>query len=564
MTNPATVTAPSILRPTAPAREDQLFPRLTDAQIARLAAHGRTRTVRAGEILREPGDATASLFIATSTTLDLIIGPSGSERLAAVVEPGMFTGEISMLSGRPTIPRFRARHAGELIEIDRDHLLDLMQSDAELSEIFMRAFILRHIEIVSKGFGDLVLVGSEHCQGTLRIKEFLTRNGYPYAYVDLDRDEGVQDLLDRFKVELADVPVLICRGTTVLRNPTNHEIADCLGFNDAIDQTQLRDLVVVGGGLAGLAAAVYGASEGLDVLVVESHSPGGQAAASSRIENYLGFPTGIRGQDLAARAYDQAQKFGADILIANDAKKLACDRKPFAIEINDGTRIPAKTVIIATGARYRRLALENLSQFEGAGIYYGATFIESQVCKGEDVIVVGGGNSAGQAAVFLSQSAKHVYMLVRSSGLSDTMSRYLIRRIEGNEAITLLPHTEIVELKGDMHLEEVRWRNNQTGETELHQIRHVFAMTGGEPNTQWLGGCIAVDSKGFIKTGPDLTPEDLANAGWRLARSPHLLETSLPGVFAVGDVRGGNMKRAAAAVGEGATAVSFVHQLLAE
>jgi thioredoxin reductase (NADPH) len=476
----------------------------------------------------------------------------------------MFTGEISMLSGRPTIPRFRARHAGELIEIDRDHLLDLMQSDAELSEIFMRAFILRHIEIVSKGFGDLVLVGSEHCQGTLRIKEFLTRNGYPYAYVDLDRDEGVQDLLDRFKVELADVPVLICRGTTVLRNPTNHEIADCLGFNDAIDQTQLRDLVVVGGGLAGLAAAVYGASEGLDVLVVESHSPGGQAAASSRIENYLGFPTGIRGQDLAARAYDQAQKFGADILIANDAKKLACDRKPFAIEINDGTRIPAKTVIIATGARYRRLALENLSQFEGAGIYYGATFIESQVCKGEDVIVVGGGNSAGQAAVFLSQSAKHVYMLVRSSGLSDTMSRYLIRRIEGNEAITLLPHTEIVELKGDMHLEEVRWRNNQTGETELHQIRHVFAMTGGEPNTQWLGGCIAVDSKGFIKTGPDLTPEDLANAGWRLARSPHLLETSLPGVFAVGDVRGGNMKRAAAAVGEGATAVSFVHQLLAE
>jgi thioredoxin reductase (NADPH) len=476
----------------------------------------------------------------------------------------MFTGEISMLSGRPTIPRFRARHAGELIEIDRDHLLDLMQSDAELSEIFMRAFILRHIEIVAKGFGDVVLVGSEHCQGTLRIKEFLTRNGYPYAYVDLDRDEGVQDLLDRFKVGLADVPVLICRGTTVLRNPTNHEIADCLGFNDAIDQTQMRDLVVVGGGLAGLAAAVYGASEGLDVLVVESHSPGGQAAASSRIENYLGFPTGIRGQDLAARAYDQAQKFGADILIANDAKKLACDRKPFAIEIDDGARIPAKTVIIATGARYRRLALENLAQFEGAGIYYGATFIESQVCKGEDVIVVGGGNSAGQAAVFLSQSAKHVYMLVRSSGLSDTMSRYLIRRIEGNEGITLLPYTEIVELKGDMHLEEVRWRNHKTGDTESHQIRHVFAMTGGEPNTQWLGGCIAVDSKGFIKTGPDLTPEDLANAGWRLARSPHLLETSLPGVFAVGDVRGGNMKRAAAAVGEGATAVSFVHKVLAE
>jgi thioredoxin reductase (NADPH) len=285
---------------------------------------------------------------------------------------------------------------------------------------------------------------------------------------------------------------------------------------------------------------------------------------SSRIENYLGFPTGISGQELAGRAYTQAQKFGAQVLIANEAKGLACDRKPHAIETDGGQRIPGRVVIIATGARYRRLDLENLSQFEGAGVYYGATFLEAQVCRGEDVIVVGGGNAAGQAAVYLAQSAKHVYMLVRADGLSESMSRYLIRRIEGNDAITLLTRTEIVALKGDNHVEEVVWRDNRNGATETHQIRHVFAMTGAVPNTQWLGGCVTVDANGFIKTGSDLSREDLAAASWPLARQPHLFETSRPGVFAVGDVRGGNMKRAAAAVGEGATAVYFAHQVLAE
>ena len=329
-----------------------------------------------------------------------------------------------------------------MIELDREHLLALVQTDSELSEIFMRAFILRRVELIAHGFGDVVLVGSSHSPGTLRIKEFLTRNGHPYASIDLDRDADVQELLDRFQVTVDDVPVVICRGTVVLRNPTNQQIADCLGFNEAIDQTQVRDLVIVGAGPSGLSAAVYGASEGLDVLVLETNAPGGQAGSSSKIENYLGFPTGISGQELAARAYTQAQKFGAQLLIAKRATQLACDRKPYAIEIDHGPRVPARTVIIATGAEYRRLSLENLSQFEGAGVYYGATFVEAQLCGGEEVIVVGGGNSAGQAAVFLAHTARRVHILVRSGGLAESMSRYLIRRIEETPAIVVRPHTD--------------------------------------------------------------------------------------------------------------------------
>ncbi|HXV83478.1 MAG TPA: FAD-dependent oxidoreductase, partial [Candidatus Binatia bacterium] len=433
-----------------------------------------------------------------------------------------------------------------------------------LSELVMRAFILRRVELIAHGLGDVVLVGSNHCSGTLRVKEFLIRNGHPYAYIDLDRDNDVQVLLDRFHVTHGDVPVLICRGETVLRNPTNQQIADCLGFNELIDQTQIRDVVIVGAGPAGLAAAVYGASEGLDVLVLETNAPGGQAGSSSKIENYLGFPTGISGQALAGRAYTQAQKFGAQMIIAKDAKQLACDRKPYAIEMDGSARVPARTVIIATGAAYRKPSLDNLSRFEGMGIYYGATFMEAQLCRGEEVAVVGGGNSAGQAAVFLAQSTKRVHMLVRSNGLAESMSRYLIRRIEQNAAIVLRTNTEIAALEGQDHLETVRWRNHQTGDIETHNIRHVFLMTGAVPSTRWLDGCVALDANGFIKTGPDLSQEDLAAARWPLARAPYLLETSLPGVFAVGDVRGGNIKRVASAVGEGSIAISFVHRVLHE
>jgi thioredoxin reductase (NADPH) len=442
-------------------------------------------------------------------------------------------------------------------------MLALVQTDAELSEILMRAFILRRVELVAAGVGDVVLIGSTHSAGTLRLKEFLMRNGHPYSYIDLERDPEVQNLLDGFHIAASEIPVVICRGQVVLRNPTNQQVADCLGFNESIDQTQLRDLVIIGAGPSGLAAAVYGASEGLDVLLLETSSPGGQAGSSSRIENYLGFPTGISGRELAGRAYTQAEKFGAQMLIAKGTR-LTCDRKPYVVEAANGGRIPARAIVIATGAQYRKPPLENLSRFEGAGIYYGATFVEAQLCSGEEVIVVGGGNSAGQAAVFLAQTTKRVHLLVRSAGLSDTMSRYLIRRIEETPTITLRPRTEITALEGGDHLESVDWRNSDTGQTEEHTIRHVFIMAGAAPNTRWLEGCVALDTKGFIKTGPVLSPEDLSAARWPIARPPYLLETSLPGVFAVGDVRGGSTKRVAAAVGEGSIAISFVHQVLQE
>jgi thioredoxin reductase (NADPH) len=418
--------------------------------------------------------------------------------------------------------------------------------------------------LIASNVGDVVLIGSDHSPGTLRIREFLTRNGHPYASVDLDRDEGVQDLLDRFKFDVSDVPVLICGGRVVLRNPTNLEIAKCLGFNETIDQTQVRDVVVIGAGPAGLAAAVFAASEGRDVLIVEANAPGGQAGSSSKIENYLGFPLGITGQDLADRALMQSRKFGAQLMIAQSATKLSCDRKPYTLEIGDGTRISARTVVIATGAEYRRLPLEGIDKFDGAGIYYGATFIEAQLCRGEEVIVVGGGNSAGQAAVYLSQHASRVHMLVRAKGLADTMSRYLIRRIEESPVIELHTQTEITELAGGDHLDRVCWVDKAAGKREPHDIRHVFMMTGAVPSTGWLGGCVAVDANGFIKTGADISAEELRLAQWPLARAPHLLETSLPGVFAVGDVRSGNVKRVASAVGEGSISCSFVLQALRE
>jgi thioredoxin reductase (NADPH) len=542
---------------------EQIFPTLTPVQIRRVVPHGHKRAMQPGQVLIEQGDKNVPFFVVVSGEVEIVRPSGGVETLITIHGPGQFTGEINNLSGRPAVVRMRSTKQGELIELDRQHMLTLLQTDADLGEIMMRAFILRRVELVTAGVGDVVLIGSMHSAGTLRIKEFLMRNGHPYSYIDLERDPGVQNLLDGFHVSASEIPVVICRGETVLRNPTNQEVADCLGFNETIDQTQVRDLVIIGAGPAGLAAAVYGASEGLDVVTLETGSPGGQAGSSSRIENYLGFPSGISGQELAARAYNQAQKFGAQVLIAR-AARLACDHKPYVVELENGARIQTRAIVIATGAEYRRPSLENLSRFEGAGVYYGATFVEAQSCGGEEVIVVGGGNSAGQASVFLAETTKRVHVLIRSAGLAESMSRYLIRRIEQTPTIVLRLHTEIVALEGDNHLESVRWRNNQTGRIEEHNIRHVFVMTGGDPNTRWLDGCVALDTKGFIKTGPDLSPEDLNAARWPLGRPPYLLETSLPGVFAVGDVRGGSVKRVASAVGEGSIGISFVHQVLQE
>jgi thioredoxin reductase (NADPH) len=549
--------------PLTSSRIEKIFPKLTAEQISRILAHGRMRSVQPGEVLIEQGDTSVPFFVVITGEIEIVRPSGAAETLVTIHGSGEFTGEVNMLSGRRSFFRVRATNQGKVIELDRTHMMALVQTDAELGEILMRAFILRRVELVAAGVGDVVLIGSTYSADTLRIKEFLMRNGHPYSYIDLERDPDVQNMLDSFQISASEIPVLICRGEIVLRNPSKQQIADCLGFNESIDQSQVRDLVIIGAGPSGLAAAVYGASEGLDVLVLETSSPGGQAGSSSRIENYLGFPTGISGQDLAARAYNQAQKFGADILVAR-ATRLICNRKPYIIELEDGNRISTRTIVIATGAQYRKLPLENLSRFDGASVYYGATFVEAQLCRGDEVIVVGGGNSAGQAAVFLAQTTKHVHMLVRSACLTATMSRYLIRRIEESPTITLRPQTEIVAVEGDNHLNSVYWRNSQTGQVEKHEISHVFVMTGADPNTRWLDDCIALDDKGFIKTGPDLSPDNLSAAGWSITRQPYLLETSLPGVFAVGDVRGGSIKRVASAVGEGSTAISFVHKVLQE
>jgi thioredoxin reductase (NADPH) len=549
--------------PLTKSNREKIFPKLTSVQISRIEAHGRIRSIQPGEVLIEQGDTSVPFFVVITGEIEIVRPFGTQETLITIHTDGEFTGEVNMLSGRRSLVRARVTKPGKVIELDHQQMLSLVQTDAELSGIFMRAFILRRVELIAAGVGDIVLVGSAYSADTLRIKEFLMRNGHPYSYIDLERDPDVQNLLDSFRLSASEIPVVICRGQIVLRTPSNQEIADCLGFNESIDQTHVRDLIIIGAGPSGLAAAVYGASEGLDVLMLETSSPGGQAGSSSSIENYLGFPTGISGQELAGRAYNQAQKFGAHMLVAK-ASRLVCDGRPYVIELENGARISTRTVMIATGAQYRKLPLENLSRFEGAGVYYGATFVEAQLCGGEEVVVVGGGNSAGQAAVFLAQNAKRVHMLVRSAGLTASMSRYLIRRIENTPTIILRPQTEIVTLEGGDHLESVHWRNNQSRETEKHEISHVFIMTGADPNTHWLNGCIILDDKGFIKTGPDLLPDNLSASGRPLMRQPYLLETSLPGVFAVGDVRSGSVKRVASAVGEGSIAISFVHKVLQE
>ena len=539
-------------------QNDTLFPKLDDAQIARLRAFGQPRRVQPGEILFDQGDGSHGVFVVLDGTIEIDSVSNGPANTIGVLGPGRFTGEISHLSGRRSLVRGRASEASTLLEIDRAGLRRIMQSDAALGEIFLRAFLLRRVYLIAHSIGDAVLIGSSHSGDTLRLREFLTLNGHPHAYLDVERDTDVQALLDHFEIKTSDIPVLICRGQFVLRNPSNAETAECFGLNAEIDENGLYDLLVVGAGPAGLAAAVYGASEGLNVLVVEGNAPGGQAVTSSRIENYLGFPMGISGQELAARAFVQAEKFGARIAVARAAKALQCKRSPYGIELDDGARVRTRSIIVAAGARYRRLHLPNLAQFEGVGVYYSATQIESVLCQNEEIIVVGGGNSAGQAAVFLAGFARHVYLLVRGPGLAQSMSRYLIARIEASSGITVETFTEVEALDGEAHLESVRWRNTKTGNSEIHGIRHIFLMTGADPNTAWLQGCLALDTKQFIKTGADL------GVDWTLNRPPYLLETSLPGVFAVGDIRAGSVKRVASAVGEGSMAVQFVHKVLAE
>jgi thioredoxin reductase (NADPH) len=544
--------------PEAAAPTDAMFPKLDPAQIDRLTQLGRQRHVDAGEIVFDQGDSDHGVFVVLDGGIELISVVNGAESVLSVQGPGMFTGEVNQLSGRRSLVRCRAHQPSTLLEISRENLQHVMQNDVALGEVFLRAFILRRVYLIENKVGDAILIGSANSSDTLRLRGFLSRNGHPFTYVDVEKDSDVQSMLDHFGVRVEEVPVLICRGELVLRNPTNAEAAACFGLNQGIDEGEVYDLIVVGAGPSGLAAAVYGASEGLNVLVIESNSPGGQAGSSSRIENYLGFPMGISGQDLAARAFVQAEKFGAHISVARSAAALKCTRQPYVLQLDDGGSVQSRSLIVATGVQYRKLDLPNLAQFEGAGVYYGATAVEAQVCTDQEVAVVGGGNSAGQAALFLSTVAKHVYLLVRKPGLAETMSRYLISRIEACSAITVKTFTEIEGLEGNGHLERTHWRNTQTGERHTCETQHLFLMTGASPNTAWLDGCVAVDTKQFIKTGAEVGDQ------WPLRRPPYLLETSQPGIFAVGDVRAGSMKRVAAAVGEGSMAVQFVHQVLAE
>lgn len=546
------------MSPETPEQHALRFPKLTDAQVSQLAASSVQRRVNAREILFDQGSADHGVFIVLTGSIEIVGVSNGVETVLSVLRPHEFTGEVTQLSGRRSLVLCRACETSEVLEIDRPNLRHVMDTDAVLGAVFLGAFLVRRVFLIANSVGDAILIGSAHSNDTLRLRTFLGRNGHPYTYLDVDVDTDVQAVLDQFSVLATDIPVLICRGQLVLRNPSNAETAACFGLNVGIDQAGVYDMIVIGAGPGGLAAAVYGASEGLNVLVIESVAPGGQAGSSSRIENYLGFPMGISGQELADRAFVQAEKFGAQIFIARTARGLRCANSPYTVELDDGGLVQGRTIIIATGSRYRKLDLPNIERFEGVGIYYGATQVEAHICQNDEVAIVGGGNSAGQAAVFLAGFAKHVHLLVRGPDLAQTMSRYLITRIEASREITVETATTIEALEGNSHLERIRWRNTRTGLSDTHEIHHLFLMTGADPNTAWLGQCLALDAKRFIKTGPDTSTD------WPLRRAPFLLETSVPGIFAVGDVRANSVKRVASAVGEGSMTVQFVHLVLAE
>jgi thioredoxin reductase (NADPH) len=545
-------------------RGEQMFPKLTPAQISRLQAHGRRIDMHRGEILVEAGARQSHIFIVVSGSLEVLQRDQAGGQVLYLLTTGDFNGEMSTLRGSAALVCLRVREAGIALAIETAQLRALVQTDAELSELMMRAFILRRMGLISSGGGEVMLLSSRHSADSLRLREFLTRNTQPFRDVEVESDPDVAALFERFHVTASDIPVVICRGEYVFRNPSNREIAECLGMNPQLDDGRVYDLLIIGAGPAGLAAAVYAASEGLQVRVVETTAPGGQAGTSSKIENYLGFPTGISGGALAGRALSQAQKFGAALSVAAQAVRLDCTARPYAIELADGNVLHARSIVIASGAQYRTLAIENLPRFLGAGVYYAATHLESKLCENEEIAIVGGGNSAGQAAVFLARSCRQVHLLVRGQGLAESMSNYLIRRISETANIELHPCTQIVAVEGGDRLEWVSWHCTSDQSTQRLAIGHVFVMTGAQPNTPWLQDCVVLDADGFVKTGTDLNAQDLAARRWSLPRAPHLMETSLPGVFAAGDVRSQSVKRIASAVGEGSVCVQFVHRALQE
>jgi thioredoxin reductase (NADPH) len=535
-------------------------PTLNREHIDRIRSVAQLRSVRNGEVLYEPACPDVPLFVVLDGTVS-ISRTGEDEKILAVREAGQFTGEMSVISGSRSLLTARVTKDGAVLELTRDKVLSLMAKDTELGDILMGAFVARRLLMIQLGEGNVVLFGTGSSARTLALREFLTRNGHPFTYVDIDTDSCASELMEKLDVRHGEIPVVYCNRRFVLRVPSIAELAACLDLNINIDKG-VRDVVVIGAGPAGLAAAVYAASEGLKTLVIEKSAPGGQAASSSKIENYLGFPTGLSGQELANRSIAQAQKFGAQLMVAQSVVHIDFSRQPYKVILESGLKFNARSVVIATGAQYARLPVEEANSFTGRGVYYNATHMEAQLCDSEEVAVVGGGNSAGQATVFLAQRSSKVHLLVRSGKLSESMSQYLIARIEAHPRIEIHYLTQVIAVTGTTHLESIVWKDDSLGLEVTMPIRHVFVMAGAAPRTEWLEDSFVLDKKGFVVTGPDLA--GYKNFEWPLSRSPLLLETSVPGIFGVGDIRAGSIKRVASAVGEGAMAVHLVHRFLAE
>jgi thioredoxin reductase (NADPH) len=541
------------------AESDGAYPRLTEAQRARLRALGEVRAVSPGEVLFREGEPGYDFFVIESGAVAIVQGYEQENRVVVVHGGHQFLGELGLLTGSRVYLSAVVRDGGEVIQVPAERLRALLGEDEEMSNVILRAYLSRRSRLIDAGAG-VHLIGSRFSLDSRRLREFLARNRIPYEWTDLEEEDEVDTWLRTLDLEPAETPVLIGVGS-MLRNPSNAELAAALGLGASGTPPALCDLVIVGGGPAGLAAAVYGASEGLDTQAIDSVAFGGQASTSSRIENYLGFPAGISGGELTARALLQAKKFGARLAMPAEAIDLVEEDGHYAIQLSDGSVVNGRTVIVATGAQYRKLDVPDLDRYEGLGVYYAATLIEAQMCVEDPVIVVGGGNSAGQAAIFLSQHAASCRLLIRGGDLGKSMSRYLVDEIERREGIEVLAYSEIVELQGETALEAAVVADNRSGARTELPAKAVFVFIGASPHTNWLEGKVAMDEDGFLLTGVAVEGENRAAYG---SSAPYFLETSRPGIFAVGDVRSGSIKRVASGAGEGSMAVQLVHQRLAE
>jgi thioredoxin reductase (NADPH) len=544
--------------------QSSAFPTLADDQIAFLKRYGEVRETEAGEVLFKEGDRTYDFIVILDGEAEIVENFAGEARTIAVHGARRFLGEMNMLTGQSVYLSAIMREGGEVLAISPGNLKEIITEEPSLSDTILKAFLVRRSVLMRVGTG-LRIVGSRHSQDALRLREFAIRNRLPHAFIELEEDEEVEALLERFGVRRQEMPVAIWLGEKVLKNPTNAELARAIGLDVDTSWRGVYDLIVVGAGPAGLAAAVYGASEGLSTLALEAVALGGQAGTSSRIENYLGFPAGLSGSELTSRALVQADKFGARTTVPQEAVGLRRENDHYGVALSEGGQVVGRSVIVATGARYRRLDIPRLEGFEGVSVHYAATEAEARMCRGNEVTVVGGGNSAGQAAVFLAGRVAKVYLLIRGGDLGKSMSRYLIDRIQRTDNIELHVYTRVRELVGDGTLEGLVVEDTRSGAHRTLESGALFVFIGAEANTGWLKGTIALDERGFVPTGRALDRSKVDAEAWSgLPREPFLLESSLPGVFAVGDVRSGSVKRVASAVGEGSMAVGFVHQYLAE